>query len=130
MSAQGLGRLVGLQISEVSADAARGRAAIRPELTQRSRGACGAVFSAIAESLASEATARAVDSEGKTAAALTSQSTFLRPVSGGSIHAVAMCKHRGRTTWVWEVEMSDDEGALCALTRMTIAVRDLEAVPD
>jgi hypothetical protein len=25
---------------------------------------------------------------------------------------------------VWEVEMSDDDGRLCVLTRMTIAVRD------
>jgi acyl-coenzyme A thioesterase PaaI-like protein len=26
---------------------------------------------------------------------------------------------------VWEVELTDDDGRLCALVRMTIAVRDL-----
>jgi acyl-coenzyme A thioesterase PaaI-like protein len=31
--------------------------------------------------------------------------------------------HRGRTTWVWDVRFSDDAGHLCAVTRMTIAVR-------
>ena len=36
----------------------------------------------------------------------------------------AIRRHRGRSTWVWEVEMSDEEGRLCVLTRMTIAVRE------
>jgi acyl-coenzyme A thioesterase PaaI-like protein len=26
---------------------------------------------------------------------------------------------------VWEVEVTDDDGRLCVLTRMTVAVRDL-----
>ena len=39
-------------------------------------------------------------------------------------HAVARRRHRGRTTWVWEVEITDDEQRLCALVRMTIAVRE------
>jgi acyl-coenzyme A thioesterase PaaI-like protein len=40
------------------------------------------------------------------------------------MHGVATCRHRGRTTWVWQIEISDDEGRLCVLTRITIAVRD------
>ena len=40
---------------------------------------------------------------------------------------MATVKHRGRTTWVWEVEMSDDAQRLCVLTRMTIAVREAPA---
>ena len=39
------------------------------------------------------------------------------------LYAVAKRRHRGRTTWVWEVEISDDQQRLCALVRMTIAVR-------
>jgi acyl-coenzyme A thioesterase PaaI-like protein len=41
------------------------------------------------------------------------------------VHARALRLHRGRTTWVWDVECTDDEGRRCAITRMTIAVRDL-----
>ncbi len=40
------------------------------------------------------------------------------------IVAEATPKHRGRTTWVWEVEIFDGDGRLCVLTRMTIAVRE------
>ena len=43
------------------------------------------------------------------------------------LYAVARRRHRGRTTWVWEVDIADDAGRLCALVRMTVAVRDLPA---
>ena len=36
-------------------------------------------------------------------------------------------RHRGRTSWVWEVEFTDDQGRLCAISRVTMAVRP---VPD
>jgi acyl-coenzyme A thioesterase PaaI-like protein len=39
------------------------------------------------------------------------------------VHAEARRRHRGSTTWVWDVDMTDDEGRLCALARVTIAVR-------
>ena len=60
---------------------------------------------------------------GQSAQGLSNQTSFLRPILDGTIHAVARRRHRGRTTWVWEVEITDDEGRLCALVRMTIAVR-------
>ena len=47
----------------------------------------------------------------------------MRPVLAGSINAEASCRHRGRRTWVWDVELTDDSGRLCALARVTIAVR-------
>jgi uncharacterized protein (TIGR00369 family) len=49
--------------------------------------------------------------------------TFLRPIAAGHVNADAVPRHRGRTTWVWDVELSDDDGRSCALVRMTIAVR-------
>ncbi len=46
---------------------------------------------------------------------------------GDTITAVAVPRHRGRTTWVWEVEIVNGEGKPAALVRVTIAVRDPEA---
>jgi uncharacterized protein (TIGR00369 family) len=51
--------------------------------------------------------------------AISNQTSFLRPITGGTIHATARRRHRGRTTAVWEVEIADDEGRLCALVRVT-----------
>jgi uncharacterized protein (TIGR00369 family) len=62
--------------------------------------------------------------EGKIAMGMSNQTSFLRPIREGTIHGRAIRRHAGRTTWVWEVELTDDEGRLCCLTRMTVAVRD------
>jgi 1,4-dihydroxy-2-naphthoyl-CoA hydrolase len=83
----------------------------------------GGVLASIAESITSMATWSAVQADGKSAQGLSNQTSFLRPVLGGTIHARAVARHRGRTTWVWEVEITDDEQRLCSLVRMTIAVR-------
>jgi uncharacterized protein (TIGR00369 family) len=120
----GFDGLYGLELLEITPEAARGRVRVRDELKQPFGLVHGGVYAAIAESLASIGTAVAVGPDGKTAMGLSNQTSFLRPVTEGTIHAVASPKHRGRTTWVWEVEMSDDSGRLCVLTRMTIAVRE------
>jgi acyl-coenzyme A thioesterase PaaI-like protein len=36
-----------------------------------------------------------------------------------------VARHRGRTTWIWDAEVTDAEGRLCALARAAIAVRPL-----
>jgi 1,4-dihydroxy-2-naphthoyl-CoA hydrolase len=84
----------------------------------------GGVYAALAESLASNGTARAVLPNGKVPLGMANNTSFLRPVSTGSVHAEAIAIHRGRTSWVWNVDMRDDEGRLCATSRVTIAVRD------
>jgi 1,4-dihydroxy-2-naphthoyl-CoA hydrolase len=123
-SLPGFDGLYGLEVLEITEEIARARVRVRDELKQPMGLVHGGVYAAIAESLASIATAVAVSGDGKIATGLSNQTSFLRPITDGTIHATAARKHRGRTTWVWEVEMSDDQGRLCVLTRMTIAVRD------
>jgi 1,4-dihydroxy-2-naphthoyl-CoA hydrolase len=83
----------------------------------------GGVYAAIAETLASMGTATAVRPTGGRALGMANNTSFLRPVSEGTIHATATAFHRGRTSWLWDVEMRDDDGRLCATSRVTIAVR-------
>jgi uncharacterized protein (TIGR00369 family) len=83
----------------------------------------GGVYAALAESLCSAATYQAVFEDGKVAVGLSNHTSFLRPVTEGTVHADARRRHGGRTTWVWEVEFTDDAGKLCALSRVTMAVR-------
>lgn len=120
---QGFDGLYGLELTEISDQRACGRVAVRDELKQPFGLVHGGVFAAIAESLASLATGRSVMAVGQVAMGLSNQTSFLRPITEGMIHAEALRKHRGRTTWVWEVEISDDQGRLCVLARVTIAVR-------
>ena len=120
----GFDRLYGLELISYGEDEARAQVEVRDELRQPAGLVHGGVFASIAETLASMATWAAVSPEGKTAQGLSNQTSFLRPIVEGTIHAVARRRHRGRTTWVWEVDITDDEGRLCALVRMTVAVRD------
>ena len=85
----------------------------------------GGVYATLAEGLTSEATFRAVFPDGNIAVGMSNQTSFLRPISKGTIHAEARRRHKGRTTWLWEVDFTDDDGRLCALTRVTIAVRPI-----
>jgi uncharacterized protein (TIGR00369 family) len=85
----------------------------------------GGVYATLAEGMTSEATFRAVYPDGNIAVGMSNQTSFLRPITGGTIHAEARRRHRGRTTWLWEVDFTDDNGRLCALTRVTIAVRPI-----
>jgi 1,4-dihydroxy-2-naphthoyl-CoA hydrolase len=84
----------------------------------------GGAYAALAESLCSEATFRAVHADAKVAVGQSNHTTFLRPVLEGTVHAEARARHRGRTTWVWDVDFTDDAGRLCATARVTLAVRD------
>jgi uncharacterized protein (TIGR00369 family) len=125
----GFDGLIGLEIMEAGEELVIARVPVRDELKQQFGLVHGGVYAAIAESVASLATGVAVAADGRVAMGLANQTSFLRPVTEGTIHARAVRKHAGRTpagrtTWVWEVEMSDDRGRLCALTRMTVAVRE------
>ncbi len=97
---------------------------VRPELKQPFGLVHGGVYASVAESLASMGTFIGVHEQGMHAMGLSNCTSFLRPILDGTIHAVARPFHRGRTTWLWDVEIRDDADRLCATTRMTIAVRE------
>ena len=67
-------------------------------------------------------TDRGVGREGKLAVGLSNQTTSLHPIDGRTRSTRRRVRrHRGRTTWVWEVELSDDAERGCAVGRVTIA---------
>jgi 1,4-dihydroxy-2-naphthoyl-CoA hydrolase len=116
--------LYGLQVLHVDEELVQAQVPVRDEIKQPMGLVHGGVFASIAESITSQATFLAVLPEGKSAQGMSNQTNFLRPITEGTVHAEGRRRHRGHSTWVWEVDITDDEGRLCALVRMTIAVRD------
>ena len=106
-------------------DHARVRVELRDELRQPVGLLHGGVMSSLVESVCSRATALAVVPDGMTAMGQSISVSFIRPVTEGGAEVKAKVRHRGRTTWVWDAEVNDDEGRICALAQMTIAVRPL-----
>jgi 1,4-dihydroxy-2-naphthoyl-CoA hydrolase len=115
--------LIGTEWVSDDPDDARVRLPIRDELRQPFGLMHGGVMSTLVESVCSRATALTVYDEGMVAMGQSISVSFIRPVTAGAAEVRATARHRGRTTWVWDAEVFDDEGRLCALAQMTIAVR-------
>lgn len=124
---RGFDALYGLEILELSGERATGRIPVRDELLQPFGLVHGGVYAAVAESLASHGTGLAALREGKIAVGMSNQTSFLRPITAGTINACATRRHGGRTSAVWDVEITDDSGRVCALSRVTIAIREFRA---
>jgi 1,4-dihydroxy-2-naphthoyl-CoA hydrolase len=101
------------QVLSRTDDEIRARVEVTDALKQPLGLVHGGVFAALADQLTTDADTRAISSH----------TSFLRPVTDGHVNAIARRRHRGRTTAVWEVDMSDDEGRLCALVRITLGCR-------
>jgi uncharacterized protein (TIGR00369 family) len=119
----GLGDLIGLEYLDAGADEVHARVEVTDAVRQPAGLVHGGVYAAMAESICSAATWLAVRDDGMAAMGQSNSATFLRPITEGHVNAVARPRHRGRTSWVWDVEIADDEGRLCAMVRLTIAVR-------
>ncbi|HEY7932538.1 MAG TPA: PaaI family thioesterase, partial [Solirubrobacteraceae bacterium] len=111
----GFDRLYGLQLLDCSEERVRAQVPVREDLKQPAGLIHGGVYASIAESMTSLATGMAVLEQGQTAMGLANSTSFLRPITAGTVHAEAQRLHRGRTTWVWDVRFTDDEDRLCAL---------------
>lgn len=114
---------LGFELLHVGELDARARFAVGDRVKQPFGLVHGGAYAAIAESLCSAATYLGVAADGKIAVGLSNQTSFLRPVTAGTVHADARRRHRGRTTWIWDVDFTDDEERLCAVSRVTLAVR-------
>ena len=102
--------LIDLEIDSVAEDEVRGRVPVTDTLKQPLGVVHGGVYAVIADALTA--------GDGRV---ITNQTSFLRPATEGTLHAVARRRHGGRTTAVWEVDISDDAGRLCAVVRTTVS---------
>ncbi|MDP9399401.1 MAG: PaaI family thioesterase [Actinomycetota bacterium] len=119
----GLDALLGLEVLAVGEEEVVARVPVRDAIRQPFGLVHGGLYAAVAESLASRGTYAGVAQKGAVPLGIANHTSFLRPIAEGTVHAVARRRHGGRTTWLWDVELSDDQGRLCALGRVTVAVR-------
>jgi 1,4-dihydroxy-2-naphthoyl-CoA hydrolase len=117
--------LIGTEWLSDDPDDARARIPIRDDLRQPVGLMHGGVMSSLVESVCSRATALAVLDDGMAAMGQSIGVSFIRPVTSGHAEVRAQARHRGRTTWVWDAEILNADGKLCALAQMTIAVRPI-----
>jgi 1,4-dihydroxy-2-naphthoyl-CoA hydrolase len=118
--------LIGIEWLSHEPEEAKARIAVRDELKQPYGYLHGGVIMSAIDELCSRCTVMQVMMDGQVALGQSQSISLLRSVRDGSVTVTARVRHRGKTTWVWDAEATDEEGRLCALSQMTVAVRDFE----
>jgi uncharacterized protein (TIGR00369 family) len=118
--------VLGFELLEADGDGCRARFAAEKRVQQPLGLVHGGAYAALAESMVSATTHRAVMGEGNFAVGQSNATSFFRPATEGFVHAEGTPIHRGRSSWVWDVRFTDDAGKLCAASRVTIAVRPVK----
>ena len=120
----GFDAFYGMQIEHASPEEVRSHLVIEDHHKQPVGLVHGGVLASMAEAMASIGAWLAAGQD-KMSSGINNNTSFMRPFTQGTVHALARPRHAGRTTAVWDVEFTDDGGRLCAVTRMTIAIRDM-----
>lgn len=119
-------RYLGIQITEVGAGYAKGEVEVKEEFTNFSGGLHGAVYYALADTLAGIAS----KTHGRSSVTLEGKMNFIRAVRKGKITAVVEQISQGRTTGVYEAKVYDEEENLVAFSTYTFYMLDKEIVLD
>jgi 1,4-dihydroxy-2-naphthoyl-CoA hydrolase len=114
----GFERALGLAFTRITPDELVAEVPVTPALLQPYGIVHGGVYCSIIETLASAGAALHAMAEGKSSVGLENTTSFVRAVRGGRLVAVATPVHRGRTSQVWEVRISDERGKLAATGRV------------
>ena len=113
----------GVEITEVSRDAFKGRMAVREAAMAPNGFLHAASIISLADTLAGYATIASLPDGAEMFTTIELKANFMSTLRDGAIAAIAVPVHRGRTTQVWDVEVTDEaSGRRLALFRCTQAV--------
>ena len=112
---------LGIEFLEVGDGFIRGRAPVDARTRQPMGILHGGISVVLAESLGSCGAAFA-SPPGHRAVGLDINANHLRSASSGWVVGVARPVHIGRTTHVWQIEVSNEKGQLTCVSRITMAI--------
>lgn len=82
----------------------------------------GGAFCALAETVGSMAANLCLDRQKFVALGLDINANHVRSAGKGHVWGKAKPFHIGKTTQVWEIQITDDDGKLCCISRLTLSV--------
>ena len=112
---------LGMEFLEVGDDFIRGRVPVDARTKQPYGLLHGGVSVVLAETLGSCGAAYAC-SEGHRAVGMDINANHLRGATQGWVTGIARPVHIGRSTHVWQIELSNDAGELTCVSRITMAI--------
>lgn len=115
---------VGIEMTEIGDNFLAGTMPV-DERTQQPFGLLhGGASCVLAETLGSVASNLVVDPNIKMAVGMSLTANYFRSATSGRVHGKAMPVHLGKTTHVWDIQITDEGGKLLSSLRLTTAIVD------
>jgi len=111
---------MGLRMVEASADACVAELDVGPHHLQPYGIVHGGVHCGIVEAACSTGAALAARARGQSVVGLENATSFIAAVRGGTLRVTATPVTRGRRTQVWQAEVTDGQGKVCATGRVRL----------
>ena len=116
--------MMGIKLSEATKDRVVATMPITSHHHQPMGYLHGGVSVLLAESVASWGSMLNIDTDRQAAFGLEINANHLRPKREGVLTAVAIPLHRGRTTHIWDIRITDENNKLVCISRCTVAIVD------
>jgi 1,4-dihydroxy-2-naphthoyl-CoA hydrolase len=115
---------LGIELLEAGHDFLKARMPVDPRTRQPAGVLHGGASVTLAETLASWAATYCVDRSKNHCVGLEINANHVRPVREGYVYGVARPIHLGRSTHIWEIRITTEDGKLVCISRVTMAVLD------
>ncbi len=119
---------IGIEVMEVGDDYVKARMPVDHRTTQPFGILHGGASVALAESLGSMAGSMCVNISEEAIVGVEINANHIRAVQSGYVEGIARPLHIGRTTQVWEIRITNEEGKLVCVSRITLAVVKIKGV--
>ena len=113
---------LGIEVVEVGDDFLKARMPVDHRTVQPQGRLHGGASCALAETVGSVAANLVIDSSEFLAVGLEINANHIRPVKDGYVYGTATPDALGRTTQVWTIRITDEDGRLVCISRLTMAV--------
>lgn len=113
---------LGIEFIEVGDDYLKARMPLSERTRQPAGVLHGGMSVVLAETIASCASLYTLDTDKYHMVGLEINANHMKPASEGYVYAVTKPIHIGRSTQVWEVKITREDGAMVCISRMTAAI--------
>ncbi len=116
---------IGIEYTEIHEDYLVAKMPVDERTFQPLKMLNGGASLALAETLGSMAANMVLDRERYVAFGMEINANHLKPARSGFVYGTARPFHVGKTTQVWEIEIRDEEGDRVCISRLTMAVVEI-----
>ncbi len=117
---------IGIEITEITTDSVKGKMPVDHRTVQPMKILHGGASVALAETLGSVASNLIVDITKYACVGLDINANHIRPARSGFVYGEAKAIHLGKKTHIWSIEIKNEENKLVCISRITMAIIELE----